>query len=204
MDNRAHWENVYRTKAPDQVGWYQEYPRLSLSFIQRTGIDQAGHIVDAGGGSSTLVDHLLDSGFQCITVLDISGAALQMARQRLGERAAQVAWIEADAVQPPLPSHGFDIWHDRAMFHFLTQPEQRQRYVQAVRHAVKPGGHLILAAFALDGPPRCSGLEVARYSPAGLQRELGEGFWLVDSAREAHVTPSGSKQAYTYCYFRRG
>jgi SAM-dependent methyltransferase len=203
MEIKAHWEDTYRTKAPTQVGWYQDHLRLSLDFIRRTGVPGTGQIVDAGGGASTLVDDLLGDGFRHITVLDLSASALHAARRRLGARAAGVTWIEADITQSPLPQHFYDVWHDRAVFHFLTQPEERQRYVRAVRHAVKPGGHVILATFAPDGPPRCSGLEVVRYSPESLHHEFGEDFRLIDHAREAHVTPFGTEQRFIYCHCRK-
>jgi SAM-dependent methyltransferase len=147
---------------------------------------------------------LLADGYQHLTVLDISASALQTAQQRLGVRATAVTWIEADITQAQLPGQFYAVWHDRAVFHFLTQPHDRQRYIQAVRHAVKPGGHVIVATFALDGPPQCSGLNVSRYSPNSLHHEFGEDFQLITSTREAHVTPFGTEQKFIYCYCRMG
>lgn len=203
MNAKTHWEHIYGTKAPAQVSWYQEHPQLSLQLIQRTGVPPTARVIDAGGGASTLVDDLVTAGFQGITVLDISGAALQLARQRLGPAAAGVTWIEADITQADLPAQAYDLWHDRAVFHFLTRPADRQRYASAVRHAVRPGGHVIIATFALDGPDRCSGLETVRYSPGSLHGEFGDDFTLVHHARETHQTPFGTEQAFLYCYCRK-
>ena len=199
---KAHWETIHRSKAPSQVSWYQNHPALSLDFIKRTGIGKAGHVIDIGGGISTLVDNLLQEDYRHVTVLDISAAALQVARQRLGKLAGRVIWIEADITQADLPDQAYDIWHDRAVFHFLTSPEDRRRYVQAVQRSVKKGGHVIVATFALDGPSQCSGLDVMRYSPDSLQAELGNEFRLIDSGHEAHVTPFGTEQRFVYVHFR--
>lgn len=203
MNAKTHWDHVYETKAPTQVSWYQEHAQLSLQLIQRTGVLPTARIIDVGGGASTLADGLVAAGFQHITVLDISGASLQLARQRLGAAAAGVTWIEADITEASLPGQAYDLWHDRAVFHFLTRPVDRQRYASAVRHAVRPGGHIIIATFALDGPDRCSGLETMRYSPATLHAEFGDDFTLAGHAREIHRTPSGTDQAFLYCHFRR-
>lgn len=202
MNNKAHWEHIYETKAPTQVSWYQTHAQLSFQFIQRSGIQLTDHIIDVGGGASPLVDDLLAAGFEQITVLDISATALDLARQRLGVRANDVNWIEADITQADLPPHTYDLWHDRAVFHFLTQPEARQRYLRQVQSAVKPGSHVILATFALDGPTECSDLDVMRYSPESLLSEFGENFKLIADAREAHATPFGTTQQFIYCHFR--
>ena len=203
MNTKTHWEHIYETKAPTQVSWYQEHARYSLQFIQNTGVQKTDHIIDIGGGASTLVDDLIADGYQHISVLDVSGTALQLARQRLDERAEDVNWIEADITQADLPAQAYDLWHDRAVFHFLTQPADRHRYVEAVRHAVRTGGHVIVATFAPDGPNRCSGLDVIRYSPESLHNEFGEGFELMDSTRETHHTPFGTEQRFIYCYCRK-
>lgn len=203
MENKTHWEHIYHTKDTTQVSWYQLHPRLSLQYIQNTGIVRTGHIIDVGGGASTLVDHLLDDGFRHVTVLDISAAALEIAQQRLGQRAESVTWLEADITRTTLPHHAYDLWHDRAVFHFLTEREDRQRYVNAVKEAVKPGGHVIVATFASDGPEKCSGLEVARYDPQSLHNEFGTDFEYVDSTREEHHTPFGTQQKFLYCYCRK-
>jgi 2-polyprenyl-3-methyl-5-hydroxy-6-metoxy-1,4-benzoquinol methylase len=203
MNAKTHWQHIYETKAPTQVSWYQEHAQVSMQFIQNTGIQRTGRIIDVGGGASTLVDDLLTAGFQHITVLDISATALQLARERLGARAVDVNWIEADITRADLPHQAYDVWHDRAVFHFLTQPSDRQRYINTVRHAVRTGGHVILATFAPDGPDRCSGLDVVRYSPESLHGEFGESFELVDSSRETHRTPFGTEQKFVYCYCRK-
>lgn len=204
MELKTHWENIYQTKASTQVSWYQEHANLSLALIQQTGVDLKGEIIDVGGGASKLVDDLLDNGFKHITVLDIAATALHSTQERLGARAAEITWIEADITRVELPLHFFEVWHDRAVFHFLTQPDDRQRYVNAVRHAVKPGGHVIVATFAPDGPPKCSGLEIRRYSAESLHDEFGNDFQLVSSTRETHLTPSGTEQKFIYGYCRMG
>ena len=203
MSAKTHWEHIYETKKPTQVSWYQDHARLSLSFIQKSGVRKGDHIIDVGGGTSTLVDDLVAAGFQRITVLDISATALRLARERLGDPAARVSWVEADITRADLPSQSYDLWHDRAVFHFLTQVVDRQRYVNTVRHAIRPGGHVIIATFASEGPDHCSGLEVARYSPDGLHNEFGVGFELVGSSSETHHTPFGTKQKFIYCNCRR-
>lgn len=198
----AHWEQVYRTKQPDQVSWFQAEARLSRELIERVAPSRDARIIDIGAGASTLVDGLVAAGFRAITVLDISPAALAVAQSRIGASAATVRWRAADVLQAELPHHGYDVWHDRAVFHFLTEAGDRARYVQQVRHAVRPGGTVIVATFAEDGPLRCSGLEVARYSPEALHGEFGPGFELVERHRELHTTPSGATQAFTYCVCR--
>lgn len=203
MSLRTHWENIHQTKTATQVSWYQEHSLLSLQFIVNTGIDKNSQIIDVGGGISTLVDDLLKSGYQNITVLDISASALKTAQQRLCLSAKKIIWIEADVTQALLPYQFYDVWHDRAVFHFLTQLADRQHYIDTVRHVVRPGGHVIVATFASDGPERCSGLDVVRYNPDELHNEFGDGFDLVDSTRETHHTPFGTEQKFIYCYCRK-
>ena len=203
MENKTHWEHIYHTKDTAQVSWYQLHPRLSLQYIQNTGVSKSAQIIDVGGGASTLVDHLLDDGFQQVTVLDISAEALQITQQRLGQRAESVTWLEADITQTSMPHHEYDVWHDRAVFHFLTNQADRQRYINAVKEAVKPGGHVIVATFANDGPEKCSGLQVARYDPQSLHNEFGADFELLDHTREEHHTPFGTEQKFIYCYCRK-
>jgi len=203
MDTKTHWEHIYETKAPTTVSWYQEHAQYSLQFIQNTNVQKTGHIIDIGGGASTLVDDLLKTGFQRISVLDVSRTALQVARQRLNTRAPDVNWIEADITQADLPRETFDLWHDRAVFHFLTDPVDRQHYIDTVRHSVRKAGHVIVATFAPDGPDHCSGLEVVRYSPESLHEEFGAGFEIVDSTHETHHTPFGTEQKFIYCYCRK-
>ena len=203
MKTKSHWEHIYETSLPTQVSWYQEHSHLSLQFIQKTAIQKTDHIIDVGGGTSTLVDDLITSGFQHVTVLDISATALNQARERLAAHAANVNWIEADITRGNLPHQAYDVWHDRAVFHFLTLATDRQQYIKTLRQAVRTGAHVIIATFAPDGPERCSGLDVLRYSPESLHSEFGKNFELVDSARETHHTPFGREQKFTYCYFRK-
>lgn len=203
MEAKTHWEKIHQAKAPTQVSWYQEHATLSLNYIQQANPDKTGHVIDIGGGISTLVDDLLREGFTAITVLDISAAALQVAQKRLGDLAAQVTWLVADITQVQLPEQTYDVWHDRAVFHFLTDPADRQRYVQAVQRAVKPGGTVIVATFASDGPLQCSGLDVVRYNPDSLHDQFGADFGLVNSAEETHQTPFGTEQKFIYCYCRK-
>ena len=201
---KEHWETVYGTKPETEVSWFQEHSDVSLGLIRRTGVAADGAIIDVGGGASRLVDDLLAAGYSNLTVLDISGKALAVARGRLGDAAKSVRWIESDVTQADLPHHGYDVWHDRAVFHFLTEPDQRERYVRTVRQAVRPGGHVIVAAFGPEGPLRCSGLPVVRYSPDRLHDEFGEAFRLVEHTSEQHRTPWGAVQPFVYCYCRTG
>lgn len=202
-NRKLHWEHVYETKAPTELSWYQTHPERSLELIRQTGAGHKTEIIDVGGGDSTLVDELLDNGLGRVAVLDISDAALRRARARLGSRSASVRWIEADVTNAQLPPLAYDVWHDRAVFHFLTNPGDRRRYVQVVRNALKVGGHAIVATFAPDGPTRCSGLEVMRYSAEALHHEFGEEFELISNADETHQTPAGATQHFTYCLCRR-
>ena len=202
METKTHWEEVYTANPVTEVSWFQEHSELSLRLIEGTGVAPTGRIIDVGGGASTLVDDLLAHRFQDITVLDISAGALHAAQERLGPRASEVTWLEADITTVSLPCDSYDVWHDRAVFHFLTRATDRQRYVQAVRQSVKPGGHVIVATFAADGPLRCSGLDTVRYSSGSLHAEFGEAFELLESAREMHETPFGTEQKFIYCYCR--
>lgn len=203
MQSKQHWENVYTTKATDAVSWFQEHAEHSLKLIQQTGAPLSASIIDIGGGASTLVDDLLAKGYSNLSVLDLSAAALSAARNRLGAKASAVNWLVADITKARLPLHNYDVWHDRAVFHFLTTPEERLAYVQAVLRAVKPGGHVIVATFAEDGPLQCSGLPVMRYNPDELHAEFGELFTLVHHEKESHQTPFGTAQQFTYCYCRK-
>jgi ubiquinone/menaquinone biosynthesis C-methylase UbiE len=203
MQSKEHWEKVYTTKATDAVSWFQPHADLSLGLIEATGVSHDAAIIDVGGGASTLVDDLLANGYTDLSVLDLSAAALAAAQKRLGSRAAKVQWIEADVTKADLPAKRFDVWHDRAVFHFLTSAEDRAAYVQTVFRAVKPGGHVIVATFAEDGPNQCSGLPVMRYRADELHAEFGEAFSLLSHRKEAHHTPSGTVQQFVYCYCRR-
>ena len=203
METKRHWENVYATKGERHVSWYQEHALASMDLIRRTGAPKSARIIDIGGGASTFVDDLLAAGYRDVTVLDVSAEALHAAQRRLGERTASVAWIEADITEAALPRQAYDIWHDRAVFHFLTDAGARRRYVEAALAAVKPGGHVIVATFGPQGPLQCSGLPIVRYSPGALHREFGDRFRLIEHREEAHVTPAGAVQQFVYCYCRK-
>jgi ubiquinone/menaquinone biosynthesis C-methylase UbiE len=198
-NDRSHWETVYQTHKPDEVSWFQAEPRLSLELIRSAAPSGRSRIIDVGGGPSRLVDGLLASGFIDLTVLDLSPTALAQARERLGAMAARVLWVEADALTDTLPPASFDVWHDRAVFHFLTTPSDRRRYVEQVRRVVRPGGHVLVATFADDGPTHCSGLPVERYGATTLHGKFGADFRVVSSQREEHVTPAGKHQPFIYC-----
>ncbi len=200
VDRQHHWESVYRNKASDEVSWFQPHAASSLRLIQESGVGLDAQIIDVGGGASVLVDNLLDAGYRHLTVLDLSESALAETRRRLGARASQVTWRAADITRASLPANTYDVWHDRAVFHFLTDPSDRARYVEQVLHAVKPGGHVIVATFGPGGPLQCSGLDVVRYAPDTLHAEFGEPFRLLSHETEIHQTPTGKEQEFVYCY----
>ncbi len=203
MDKEQHWEQVYTTKASDSVSWFQEHADQSLSLIHHTGEAKASAIIDVGGGASILVDNLTEEGYSDLTVLDISSAALDVAKQRLKKYAQSIQWIVGDITKVELEENRYDVWHDRAVFHFLTEPDDRQAYVERVMRSVRPNGHVIIATFSEDGPEKCSGLPVMRYKPESLHAEFGENFLLVAHKKEAHNTPFGSIQQFVYCYCRK-
>jgi ubiquinone/menaquinone biosynthesis C-methylase UbiE len=202
MDPERHWERVYETKSEDEVSWYRPHLERSLFFTIDAKLEPDAPIIDVGGGSSTLVDDLLDLGHRDVTVLDISHTAIDRAKERLGERAEQVTWLVGDVTSVELPPAHYEFWHDRAVFHFLTEPETRQRYVAAVRRSLKLNGHIVVATFGEQGPDHCSGLEVARYSPDALHDQFGTSFKKVSSRTENHMTPWGAEQEFVYCYCR--
>jgi SAM-dependent methyltransferase len=203
MNRKSHWESIYTTKRPASLSWFQPHPKRSLDLIERTGLPMNAKIMDVGGGDSLLVDELVARGYNDITVLDLSRAAIERARHRVGEAAAgRVTWLEGDILEADLPREEFDIWHDRAVFHFLITGTERESYIQRVRSSVRPGGHVIVATFAEDGPTRCSGLPVERYSATELHDTFGSDFQLVGSEREIHHTPTGVEQSFTYCWCR--
>ncbi len=202
MTRKTHWERVYDTHPPDRVSWFQTRPTLSLRLIERAGVRPDQGVIDVGAGASSLVDALLQGGYGDISVLDVAASGIRHAQQRLGERAGQVQWIEAD-VTDFRPSRRWDLWHDRAVFHFLTDQADREGYRRALEEAVAPGGHAIVATFSTEGPKRCSGLDVARYGPATLSAELGRAFELREAHGEDHHTPTGMVQPFIYCLFRR-
>ncbi|MBK7472989.1 MAG: class I SAM-dependent methyltransferase [Betaproteobacteria bacterium] len=200
MNEQGHWDKVYSTKAPDAVSWYRAHLERSLALIERAAPDRSAAIIDVGGGESTLVDDLLAGGYQNVSVLDISPTAIEVARARTGEAGRQVTWLVADVTAAELPPQAYDVWHDRAVFHFLTAPDQRAAYVRQVARAVKPGGHVIVATFGPEGPVKCSGLDVVRYDAGSLHGEFGARFRLIESATELHQTPFGTTQQFLYCY----
>lgn len=202
MDAGAHWEKVYKTKAPDAVSWYRAHLDRSLELIEFASPDRTASIIDVGGGESTLVDDLLARGYYNLTILDVSQTALDVTRARIGEAGNRIQWICADVTQADLPNHSFDVWHDRAVFHFLIAPEQRIAYVQLAARAVRSGGHVIVSTFGPEGPVRCSGLDVARYNADSLHHEFGNPFKLINSSKELHETPFGTTQQFLYCYCR--
>ena len=200
MDPRRHWDSVYRTKQPTEVSWYRPHLEVSLQLIEEAAHSREARIIDIGAGESTLVDDLIARGYRNLDVLDLSPTALEVAKLRLGADATRVDWICDDATTHAFERHRYDIWHDRAVFHFLTSPDERIAYVRQVAHAVKPGGHVIVATFGPEGPVKCSGLDVVRYDAASLHGEFGASFALVGHLTELHRTPAGAIQQFTYCY----
>jgi ubiquinone/menaquinone biosynthesis C-methylase UbiE len=200
MHSSNHWEKVYQDKRFDSVSWYAPHLGESLRLIEQLCPDKNAALVDIGGGESTLVDDLLDRHYMDISVLDISSTAIEFTRQRLGIQAKQVDWNVGDITTFDFGSRQFDLWHDRAVFHFLTQPSARQAYVNQVRRAVKPGGYVLMATFGPNGPTKCSGLDVIRYDHHRLHNEFGDGFGLVGSTLSEHHTPMGSNQEFLYCW----
>jgi SAM-dependent methyltransferase len=199
VDQQQHWEKVYSNRAADQVSWFQPHAASSLRLIAASA-DKDANIIDVGGGASVLVDDLLDAGYRNLTVLDLAESALAASRARLGVRAQAAQWIAADITRASLPAARYDVWHDRAVFHFLTDPADRARYVAQVLKSVKPGGRVIVAAFGPGGPLQCSGLDVMRYAPDALHGAFGAPFRLLGHETEIHHTPSGQEQEFVYCY----
>jgi SAM-dependent methyltransferase len=201
LGKKQHWEQVYSDRKPTDVSWYQLHPEYSLALIEACAAGTAARILDVGGGASTLVDYLLAAGYRHVNVLDIAGTAIQQAKARLGARASEITWLEQDVTRYPF-AQDFDIWHDRAVFHFLTSPEERARYIANLKQALKPGGYAIIATFAEDGPTECSGLDVMRYSPKSLSEVMGGLLRLVETREEEHHTPNGGVQRFIYCRFK--
>jgi trans-aconitate methyltransferase len=201
VDRRGHWTNVYTSKGEQDVSWFETLPAISLQMLDAAGMSHDTCVIDVGGGDSRLVDALVERGLDCVAVLDIAAAALQRAQSRLAAAAAPLMWIEAD-VTAEWSVKPMDIWHDRAVFHFLTAPSDRATYVSRLKHTLKAGGSAIIATFAPDGPEKCSGLPVARYSPAMLAAELGSDFELVEALPYVHRTPWGATQSFQYSRFR--
>ncbi len=202
MNVETHWEKIYREKAPDAVSWYRPHLETSLALIERAAPERGVSIIDVGGGESTLVDDLLAHGYQNITILDVSQTAIAVTKKRLGSAAEEVQWVTADIVNGELAPNAYDVWHDRAVFHFLTAMDQRLAYVRQVARAVKPGGHVLVSTFGPEGPTKCSGLEAVRYDAESLHAEFGVRFRLLDSIKESHNTPFGTTQQFLYCLCR--
>lgn len=202
MNLETHWEKIYREKAPDAVSWYRPHLETSLALIEKAAPERGVSIIDVGGGESTLVDDLLAHGYQNITVLDVSRIAIDVTKKRLGSASEGVQWIAADIVNGELATNAYDVWHDRAVFHFLTTMDQRVAYIRQVAHAVKPGGHVLVSTFGPEGPTKCSGLEVVRYDAESLHAEFGVRFRMLDSIKELHHTPFGTTQQFLYCLCR--
>ncbi len=200
LDRKKHWETVYETKNPDQVSWTQEKPQTSLGFIHSFGLEKTAKIIDIGGGDSTLVDYLLEEGFENVTVLDISAKSLEKAKNRLGEKANKVNWIVSDITEFE-PNITYDVWHDRATFHFLTRPEQIKKYITTARNSVS--GFLIIGPFSQNGPEKCSGLEIKQYNEEELTLELKDGFDKIKCITEDHFTPFKTTQNFLFCSFKR-
>lgn len=200
MDRKEHWEQVFQTKKPESVSWYQPHLLKSFELIKKANPDRDAAIIDVGAGESTLVDDLLVSGYKNLTVLDISQTAIDALKMRLKENSSSITWLVDSITCAQLPVQQFDVWHDRAVFHFLTNPADRIQYVQQVGKAVKPGGHVIVATFGPEGPEKCSGLTTMRYDADSLHTEFGARFNLVESAIELHQTPFGTTQQFVYCF----
>ena len=199
MPGREHWEKVYQTRRETEVSWYQPHLQRSIDLILRTGAGPETRIIDVGGGASTLVDDLLARGFRHITVVDIAASALDAARARLGARAGEVTWLVGDVTTIDLPVDAFDVWHDRAVFHFLISEADRSAYLERLCSAVKKGGHVVMATFGPQGPEKCSGLPVVRYSADQVHAAFGDAFRLIEHEEERHRTPWGTEQEFVYC-----
>jgi len=203
IDRQTHWQKVYRTRTADSVSWYRPHLDVSIELLERARLSVDSRVIDIGGGASTLVDDLLDRGLRGVSVLDVSAEALAIAQKRLGDRARNVTWYVADVLHAVLPAGAFDLWHDRAVFHFLTEPTEAARYAQLAAGAVRIGGHAVIGGFAPDGPERCSGLPVARRSAKEIAAILSPEFSLVEMRDERHVTPGGTEQSFVYALLRR-
>ncbi len=198
-NNKTHWENIYRDKNPHEVSWFQKEPSLSLQLIRDSGVAHNAAVIDIGGGASVLVRHLIHEGYSHLSVLDISSKALAYARQSVGDDAKKIEWFEQDVTQF-IPPHRFSLWHDRAVFHFLTDEKDRKDYVKVLKKTLERNGALIIAAFAIGGPKQCSGLDIVQYDAKKLLAELGDDFELIEQKDESHITPGNQLQ--TFSYFR--
>ena len=203
MSNTRHWDEIYSNKLSDKVGWYTPHLITPLNWIEGLNFEPDEAIIDVGGGASTLVDDLLEKGHKNITILDLSKRAIQLTQERLGNISSLVTWLQGDVTRLEFPNQYYRLWHDRAVFHFLTEPEIRQRYKDALIEALQIDGFFIIGTFAPEAPPQCSGLPVQRYNSQSLSKLFGNEFELRLSQYESHFTPSGLEQAYVYCLFQR-
>ena len=201
MDLQSHWEQVYGSRAPDETSWYEPHLRTSLEWVREAASDLSASIIDVGGGESTLVDDLLTVGYPGLTVIDLANAAIQKSQERLGSRSQSVTWLVGDVTEANLPFRAYDVWHDRAVFHFLIEPEQRAAYIRQIVTALKAGGSVVMATFGPDGPQRCSGLDTMRYDHVSLADILGPQFRLIRHSIVNHRTPFGTTQQFLYCQF---
>ncbi|MBL7004633.1 MAG: class I SAM-dependent methyltransferase [Gammaproteobacteria bacterium] len=202
MNKKAHWESVYKEKSPLEVSWHQKKPTISLALIKKISQNHTDNIIDVGGGASTLADFLLEDGFNNITVLDLSSNALAHAKQRLGDKSTLIEWTVED-VTNFVATHKYDIWHDRAVFHFLTAKDDRDKYKEVLESSINTGGCVIIAAFSIGGPQKCSGLDIVQYDAVKLKNELGNNFTLIEEQHENHITPAGKEQEFGYYVFAK-
>ena len=202
MSRKDHWENVYKKKSPIEVSWYQSKPSISLSIISSLSIEKDENLIDVGGGASTLVDYLLEEGFKNISILDLSSNALEQAKKRLGEKSKLVNW-QAEDVTNYSPKKTYSLWHDRAVFHFLTERSDKEKYKKVLESSVRVGGYVIIAAFSIGGPKKCSGLDIVQYDAEKIRRELGQNYKLIEEKSESHVTPDGKEQLFGYNVFTK-
>jgi len=202
MSRKDHWESVYKDKSPLEVSWYQKEPTLSLALIRKYALDNSEFIIDVGGGASTLADYLLKDGFKNVTVLDLSSNALEQAKQRLGNKSALIEW-EVEDVTNFIPTHQYGLWHDRAVFHFLTDESDREKYKHTLETSIKVGSYVIIAAFSIGGPTKCSGLNIVQYDLEKLKEELGKNFVFIEEQFEIHITPKGKEQEFGYYVFNK-
>ena len=203
MDKKSHWENVYTTKSHTEVSWFSEHIQSSLGLIEKAGAVKTAAIIDVGGGASTLVDDLLENGYQDLTVIDISGAALKIAKDRLKEKAGKIKWMEDDILESEFGHRQYDLWHDRAVFHFLTTDGERAAYTQKVTEHVKKGGFIVLSVFADNGPLKCSMLEIKRHSGSEIEEFFGSRFLKVSEDRTSHITPAKVEQKFVNMILKR-
>ncbi len=203
LDRKKHWETIYQTKQPDEVSWYQPTPETSLRFIEELNLKPDARIIDIGGGDSLLAEHLLDLGFQNITVVDISKAAIERAKKRIGKQAETITWVVADVTQFE-PTEDYDLWHDRAAFHFLTEQQEIHSYLETAHKSITPDGIMVVGTFSKEGPEKCSGLPVSQYSESSMTKQMQPLFEKIECITVNHETPFDTVQNFTFCSFKKG